>query len=108
MSEQQEKRKRHTPSHSRSLMEQIADQAARAVRFENHWRRDYEDDLVYRGFSIKLPDVVGADVLVVVRAWLNGAPVVAFVSGGSLWEALAATFAKIENRSLKWKEDEYA
>ncbi len=62
-----------------------------------------------RGLSVRPPTEDNAEFLLVIRAYDDaGAPVVGFHSGLSLGEALAGLYERLDNASLRWKEDEYA
>lgn len=60
-----------------------------------------------RGIKFKAPTVDHGVWFVVVQAYIEDAPVVAFHSGSSFVEALEGTCNRLLNSSLKWKEDMY-
>lgn len=57
---------------------------------------------------VKRPKLVGDDVLVIVKASLEGRQFVAFSAGIDAAEALASALARAKQEALKWKPDEYS
>ena len=69
------------------------------------WRGNVE----LRGLSLRVPQQVGGEWLVVIRGLDHeGGPVVAFHSALGGAEALAGAVERMSNGSLKWKPDDYA
>lgn len=61
------------------------------------------------GVTIRGPREAGDEILLVVRGiGSDGGPVVAFHSAYGLAEALLSLAARLNNGSLKWREDEFA
>ena len=61
-----------------------------------------------RQLRIKAPAQIGGEWFAVVTAYLEDAPVVAFHSGSSFVSTIEGVCNRINNGSLKWKDDEYA
>lgn len=61
----------------------------------------------FRAIRFKAPQDIGGDWLAIVTVHLDGAPAVAFVFGDSLAACLVTVVNKIQNGSIRWKEDEY-
>jgi hypothetical protein len=82
--------------------------ATQLLRFEQVITRMDEGGTWITGLSIKVPGEDRADYLVVVRARTSAGSVVGFAGGDTLAEAIRVTCAKLENRSMRWREDQYA
>lgn len=78
------------------------------VNFEERRERLEEESVFLKGFSVKLDGVDEGDVFIVLRADTEDGARVAFGSGPTLAEALRSTLERLYNRTLKWKEDQYA
>lgn len=66
-----------------------------------------DDEIYVKAIRIKFSEYEGGEVMAVVTANMQSGPFVAFHGGGSLKEVLAGLSARMENGSLKWKEDQY-
>lgn len=77
-------------------------------RMERILDRMFEEEWIPKRVSIKVPVNQGDEYLVIITAESPGGPVVAFTSGQSFAEAIRVAIARIENGSVKWKEDAYA
>lgn len=87
------------------LMGRIADTLVRM----NDKIDDYSDEDIYlRGMTIQTPWHGREDYLIILRATIGGQQVVAFSSGETFYEAVKVACERFINRTLKWKEDEYA
>lgn len=82
--------------------------AEQMLRFERVAARLWDDGIVLKGMSVRLPKVPGGDFLVVVRADKDGSAAVCFVGSDSLMDVVRKTVATLENGTAKWKDDEYA
>lgn len=78
------------------------------MRFENAAERAWDNDLYLRGMTVRFPDGVRGEYLVVMKADGAQGAQVAFVSSDTLLDAIRKAVASLENGSLKWKEDKYA
>lgn len=67
-----------------------------------------EEDVFVSSMSIRVPQDIGDDVFITVRARVNDEAVVAFHGGATFAEALTGLINRFQNRSLRWKEDQYA
>lgn len=91
-----------------AYQQQMVRMAQQFVRFEQILERMFEDDEEVTGMSIRVPNTEGADYLVTVRSRCGNENRVAFHSGASFAETVRGMVARLENRSLRWKADEYA
>lgn len=78
------------------------------IRCDRILERLFDDDVEVLGMSIRLPQEDAGDYLVTVRARKGNNKVVAFHAANTLAEVLRGVLAKLENRSIRWKEDNYA
>ena len=67
-----------------------------------------DEDVFIGGLSLRAPGMDQSDWFVVVRAETPEGKVVAFHSAPTFLEAIQGVVARLDNRSLKWKEDQYA
>lgn len=65
-----------------------------------------QDEWVY-SIRAKLADEDNRETLIIVKAMVGGSPVVGFHSAEGFGEAVRGTIARLSNRTMKWKEDEY-
>lgn len=82
--------------------------AEQILRFETVMETIKAEGGRLKGMSIKLPLNRDGEVLIVIRAAFGEEDFVAFSSGITLFETLRVTVARIQNKSIKWKEDQYA
>lgn len=83
-------------------------QAETLWRFEKVWD-DYEQEgVVLTQFRVIMPGIVGGEYRIVLKCEKEGAKFVAFHSASTLIETLVGLVNRLENRSLKFKEDQYA
>lgn len=66
------------------------------------------DGLTVKAIRIKFPDTPGGGYLAVVTADFDGVACVAFHGGTEFHDVVTGLLNRIQNRSLKWKEDNYA
>lgn len=78
------------------------------MRFEGVADRLYDQETSLLSMSIRLKGDGRADYLIVLRARYEGAAWVSFHSADTLAEAMRGMVARLENGSVKWKEDQYA
>ena len=78
------------------------------VRLSHIQERLDRADAVLGSLTIRPPSVEGGDWLLVCRMSLEGRPHVGFITGHDVAACLRSLVAKLENGSMKWKEDEYA
>lgn len=77
-------------------------------RIDSYIDKYAEEDVFVTGMSIRIPQDVGEDVFITVRAQSPDGPVVAFHGASSFAEALLGLGNRLQNRSLRWKADQYA
>lgn len=77
-------------------------------RLEGYVDAYAEDEVFIQGITIRVPQDIGTDVLVVVRAVAAGESVVAYHAAPTLGEAIVGMGRRMQNKSLRWKEDKYA
>lgn len=86
-------------------------QMLRTVEQLYRWERILDDldpdRFALRDVRIKPPAGDGGEWFVVVRAYEEGAPVVAFSSGSSFVECVRLFCTRWVNGDLKWKADQY-
>lgn len=80
-------------------------QVARAERIFNSL---FDDDIRVSRFSVKVPLYEGGEFLIVITAMAGGRGVVAFHSSPGFSDSVRGALARLENRSVSWKDDEYA
>ena len=81
--------------------------AQQLVRFEPLLERMFDEDIVIFGLSVRVPNEVGQDYLLTVRAQVDGKKVVGFNTANTLSEVVRSAVARLENRSMRWKGDQY-
>lgn len=81
--------------------------AEQLMRFERVAERLDDQDCWLRSITVRLPGEARNTFLAVVRADNAGAPVVSFHEGDTLLECLRGMVARLENGSVKWKDDQY-
>ena len=67
----------------------------------------FEEDVDVTRISITLPTMDRGECMAVVNATVHGEYAVAFHGGATLHECLLGVLARLENRSLKWKQDKF-
>lgn len=67
----------------------------------------FEHEIVVTAFRVTTPANGRDGYMGVVSALVDGAPCVAFHGAESLHEAFIGCLQRLENRSLKWKEDQW-
>ena len=76
--------------------------------YEQVLDRMFDKEVVITGMSIRHPQEEGEDSLVILKAVVSGESMVAFHAASSLHEVLEGLMNRLQNASLKWKEDQYA
>jgi hypothetical protein len=87
---------------------QMVRMAQQFVRFDTMIERLFDNDMEISGMSIRVPSGEGEDYFVVVRARIGNDAKVGFNSDATFAGALRGTLARIENGSMRWKDDDYA
>jgi hypothetical protein len=82
--------------------------AEAVLLFERVADRMFEEDTEITGISIRMPTLDKGEYLMIVRAREGNRQIVAFHSAPTLFELVAGTVQRLQNKSLKWKDDEYA
>lgn len=87
---------------------QMVKSAEQLMRLEAVLDRLDEQGTFVLGMSIKVKGFDRNDYLVVLRAQVGNERVVSFHTGDTFLEAVRGMAARLENGSVKWKEDSYA
>lgn len=77
------------------------------VRAEGLWERLDGGGLEVISMGVRLPQYVGGDYLVTVRAYKDGEAVVGFHGADTFADVARGVLARMENGSMKWRKDEY-
>jgi hypothetical protein len=87
----------------------VVDQAMRKVnllaRSWDVFERQLDRDILVQFINIKLATYEGGELLVILKGVAGTTKVVAFHSADDLFEALAGALSRVENDTLKWRED---
>ena len=67
-----------------------------------------EDEVDIVSIRIRFPEGEGSDFLMVVRAFVEGQPMVGFSGGATFKEALWSGMERLVRGSMRWKEDMHA
>jgi hypothetical protein len=86
---------------------QLVRQAELLLRWEGIVNRLEDEEVWVDGLSIRMPTYDRPDTFVTVRAHTPTGKIVAFHGAPTLYEAVAGVVARVENRTLKWREDQY-
>lgn len=90
-----------------AFQEELAQEALVSKRFDK-WMRDKEsDEFEFRKLVLKASEAEGEEFFVVMTAWVEGEPKVAFGSGTTVMGALNNVIVRVLNGSIKWKDDQY-
>lgn len=81
---------------------------AALIGADRNFEKRYEEGTHVVGLTVKLPREIGDDFLIVVRAQKEEARVVAFHGAPTFAEAVVGMLTRLQQDTLKWKEDEYA
>lgn len=94
---------------SAQAMQQVMSRIGVALtRFEVVRENADERGVYLLGLSARLPNLPGEEVLIVLRGQTDVGAVVAFHSASTFAEAISGAITRLDNGSLKWKEDTYA
>lgn len=77
-------------------------------RAESYIAAYAEEDTFVQSVTLKIPQDVGQDTFVIIRAMVGGKPMVAFHGAPEFGDAIIGLTKRMQNRSLRWKEDMYA
>ena len=86
----------------------VADAGVGLFRVEHLFDGLWDDGCVIKSVRISCPGSGRGDYLAVVTADVQGVPSVGFNSADTFRECLLGLFNRLENRTLKWKEDQYS
>lgn len=103
-----ERERRGVGSRGKSLDKLLRKQAETLGYFEELLDKRYDEMFEIRSISLKPPSEDRAEWFAVVRASAEGVPLVGFHSGATIAETLVGLVNRIDNRSMKWRDDEYA
>jgi hypothetical protein len=78
------------------------------LRFENLWNELEQEDIVLTQLRVIMPGIEGGEYRVVLKLQQGDAKFVAFHNSMTLLEALVGLINRLENRTLKFKDDMYA
>jgi hypothetical protein len=90
-----------------AYQQQMVRLAQQIVRFEQVLERMFDEDEEILGLSVRIPSTEGADYLITVRARIGEKRKVAFHASYSFADTIRGLVARLENRSMRWKEDQY-
>lgn len=91
---------------NRKGAERLIERIGRAIVRLDVWAMESPDDERYVvGINIKVRYDDQGDVLIVVRADAANGPEVAFNTGDTISAALTGLANRLDNRTLKWRED---
>lgn len=82
-------------------------QAEALHEWERLASRDYEDDQIYVGLSIRIPHNEGEDYLLTLRCFRAGEKFVAFHAAPTMVEALVGMVNRVRNKSMRWRDDQF-
>jgi len=91
-----------------AYQQQMVRLAQQFVRFEQIIERMFDENEEVYGMSIRVPTERGAEYLVTIRVRIDHTYKVGFSSASSFFEAVRGALARLENKSMRWKDDEYA
>lgn len=77
-------------------------------RIEQYITTYAEDEIYIQGMSIRVPQDIGEDYFVVVRASTVDGSKVAFHNAAEFGDLIIGLANRMQNKSLKWKDDKYA
>lgn len=86
---------------------QVVEYGALALRFERALENNDENGVWIRQIKFVLPDGDKPETMGIVTGRSDEGAVVSFVVGATFAECLLQTLRRIENRSLKWRDDKY-
>lgn len=90
-----------------AYQQELINQAQQLIRFEGMIERLDSNDVEVQGLSIRLPRTEGEDYLITVRGVVSGQRSVCFHAGITLAAALRGALARMENNTVRWKDDGY-
>lgn len=96
-----------------SMASALAYQKSLIKQAEALWRFDrilgayLDEDVRLTAMRVIIPTLDGDEFRIVLKAERGGEKYVAFHAGGTLIEALVGLLARLENKTLKFKEDQY-
>ncbi len=82
-------------------------QGERLLAFESVADRQFDKGITIKSLKARCPQGETGGYLLVVTAVGEGGPVVAFQDGDSLAEVIVGFINRLENGSVKWKEDQF-
>lgn len=68
----------------------------------------WDAGIYVRSLSVRLPDDESSEYRLVIRALVEGEACVAFHNGATLSDVIVGLLNRLQNRSLKFRRDEYA
>lgn len=90
-----------------ALDREIASAGVGMFRTEHLFEGLWDEQTVVKSIRVSCPGAGRSDYLAVVTADVEQVAMVGFNSGGTFREALLGLLNRLENRSLKWREDQY-
>lgn len=94
---------------SRAFQKLLTDAAGNIARIDSNLERWADEDIILKGISIKSALYTDTgEWLMTIRAVTEGKHVVAFHAASSLLELMNGFANRWNNKSLKWRDDEYA
>jgi len=92
----------------RQYVQALVRQAEVLLRIEKHADHLFEEGFELVRITLRFPTTERGSYMAVVAANDSGKAVVAFHDAPTLMECLVGVAERLENRSLKFKEDKYA
>jgi hypothetical protein len=83
-------------------------QAEALLLFEEVWDTYYGEDITITQIRVIHPGIAGGEYKAVIKARIGETQVVAFHNATTLLELLVGIVNRLQNRSLKFREDQYA
>ena len=70
--------------------------------------RLYDEDVIIKGVTIRFCSEDNSEYFATIRAQVEGEQVVAFHAGATFYETVEGLINRLTNKSLRWKDDQYA
>lgn len=84
-----------------------ADLGGRLLSSERMFERLDDEDISIVAIRARFPTSESPDYLVTVKAMVEGQAVVGFHGGETFHEALGGVLTRLQNRTMKWRSDQY-
>lgn len=108
MSKKNEQHNGNTIAAQVAFDKQMAMMGQKIARFEEMCERYDDNDVFLRNMTVRFPDMMNSEYMIVIRCETPAGKMVAFQGGATLTEALTGLLNRMGNGSLEFKEDKYA